>query len=335
MRYPVPDNEPERLEVLAAYDVVGTPPELDFDEIAKIAGQLCDCPVAVINLVAEKWEWYKGKYGIPEDINREPRGGICSTTICVSDALIVPDLTKDERFADQAMVCGDPHFRFYAGLPLINPEGYALGSLCVLDYRPREIEFEQMESLRCLTRQAVAQLELRRKVADLDEFRRALAVEKKKSDELLLNILPANIANELKIRGKVEPKYHESVTILFADFKRFTRLTERVEPRALIEELHRYFSVFDDISERHGLEKLKTIGDAYMCAGGLPEKTARTRRTAVWRPWRCRNMWRGQTRCGKEWGCRLGSYESESTRAPLSPAWSDGRSSPTTSGVTP
>lgn len=86
------------------------------------------------------------------------------------------------------------------------------------------------------------------------------------------NILPQTIADELKAHGRVQPRYHDAVTILFTDFKGFTRLTEQLEPRALIEELNEHFSAFDEIVTRHGLEKLKTIGDAYMCAAGLPEK---------------------------------------------------------------
>ena len=96
MTFPVPANEQDRLTVLDTYEPTRAPSEMDFDEIAEIAAQICDCPVAVINLVAEKWEWYKGKFGIPEDINREPRGGICSTVICSNDLLIVPDLSKNE-----------------------------------------------------------------------------------------------------------------------------------------------------------------------------------------------------------------------------------------------
>ena len=271
MAYPVPENERDRLTALDAYDVVGTPPEMNFDEIAEIAGHIFDCPVAVINLVADKWEWYKGKFGIPEDVSGEPRGGICSTIICSNDLLVVPDLAEDTRFADQDVVKGEPHFRFYAGAPMINPEGFALGSLCVLDYQPREFDAQKMEALRCLTHQAVAQLELRRKVADLDELRRTLAEEKSKAEDLLHNILPKSIAEELKIHGRVQPRYYDSATILFTDFKGFTGLTERLEPRALIEALNEHFSAFDDIATRHGLEKLKTIGDAYMCAAGLPE----------------------------------------------------------------
>jgi class 3 adenylate cyclase len=272
MVYPVPENEHDRLAILDTYNVVGTPPEMDFDEIAELASHICGCPVAVINLVADKWEWYKGKCGIPDDINREQRGGICSTTICSNDMLIVADLSKDHRFADQAMVRGEPQFRFYAGAPMINPDGYALGSVCVLDYTPREIDARQMEALRCLTHQATAQLELRRKVAELDEMRRTLAEAKNRAEDLLRNILPDSIGEELKTHGRVQPRYYDSATILFTDFRGFTRLTERSEPRALIDTLNQHFSAFDDSVARHGIEKLKTIGDAYMCVAGLPER---------------------------------------------------------------
>ncbi len=273
MYQPVPENDRERLAALDAYDVVDTPPEMDFDEIAEVAAEICGCPVAVVNIVAENWEWYKGKCGIPDHVNSEPRGGICSSTICSNDLLIVPNLAEDERFADQDIVKGPPHFRFYAGAPLINPDGYALGTLCVLDHKPRELESRQIEALRALAHQAVAQLELRRKVAELEHTRRTLAEEKQKSDDLLRNILPDRIAEELKSSGHVQPKYHEAVTILFTDFKNFTQLTGGIEPRELIDDLNAYFSAFDDIIARHGLEKLKTIGDAYMCAAGLLART--------------------------------------------------------------
>lgn len=273
MYQPVPENDRERLAALESYDVIGTPPEMDFDQIAELAAQICGCPVAVVNIVADNWEWYKGKCGIPEHINSEPRGGICSATICSNDMLIVPDLSKDERFSDQEIVKGPPHFRFYAGIPLINPDGYALGTLCVLDHQPRELEPRQIESLGILAHQAVAQLELRRKLSELEQTRRTLAEEKRKSDDLLHHILPDSVADELKATGQVRPRYHESVTVLFTDFRQFTRLTGTIEPRALIDELNDHFSAFDEIIARHGLEKIKTIGDAYMCAAGLLERT--------------------------------------------------------------
>jgi class 3 adenylate cyclase len=125
--------------------------------------------------------------------------------------------------------------------------------------------------MRRLSRQVVAQLELRRNLLELTAAREALAAAKKKAEDLLTNILPAAVADELEREKRVEPRYHASATIMFTDFKGFTRFAESLEPRRLVEDLHQYFSAFDEIVARHRLEKLKTIGDAYMCAGGLPD----------------------------------------------------------------
>ena len=270
--YPVPDNEVERVAAVETYHVSDTPPELQYDDIIELAAQICQCPVGLINIIADKHEWLKSKYGLPPDLACVPRGTACSIAICQSDLLTVPDLTQDERFANQWYVKGEPHFRFYSGMPLINPEGYALGTVCVFGFEPRQLTFEQSESLRRLSRQTMAQLELRRKLIELSGARRALESEKARSDELLLNILPAKIADDLKARNEVEPRHYDAVTIMFTDFKGFTRFAEAAEPRTLVNDLDQYFSAFDEIIERHNLEKLKTIGDAYMCAGGVPEE---------------------------------------------------------------
>jgi len=272
MNYPVPANEAERVRALETYDISDTPPELSYDDIAELAAQLCQCPIGMINIIADTREWLKAKYGLPPDLTYLPRGTACSTAICQSGLLTVPDLVQDERFCDQAAVKDEPHFRFYCGMPLINPEGYALGTVCVFDFEPRELTFEQSESLRRLARQTMAQMELRRKLIELSGARQELEAEKRKSDELLLNILPAKIADELKSGNAVEPRYHDDVTIMFTDFKGFTQLAENSEPRTLVHDLDQYFSAFDEIVGKHNLEKLKTIGDAYMCVGGLPEE---------------------------------------------------------------
>jgi class 3 adenylate cyclase len=274
LAYPVPDNEIERVAVVETYHVTDTPPEVSYDDIAELGAEICHCPVGLINIIADTQEWLKAKYGLPPNLTYLPRGTACSTAICQSDLLTVPDLANDERFADQAAVKGEPHFRFYCGMPLINPEGYALGTVCVFDFEPRQLTFEQSESLRRLSRQTMAQLELRRKLIELSNARQALESEKRRSDDLLLDILPAKIAEELKARNEVEPRHYGSATIMFTDFKGFTRFAEAAEPRTLVNDLNQYFSAFDDIIERHNLEKLKTIGDAYMCAGGLPEENS-------------------------------------------------------------
>src|SRR5258708_9396903 len=191
--------------------------------------------------------------------------------------IVAPDLREDSRFNQIPFVTGEPHFQFYCGIPLVPEEGYALGTLCVLDFEPRQLTFEQAESLRRLSHQVMTQLELRRKliefdetVKELDRAHTDLVAEKARTEELLVNILPVSVAEELKKSGKVHPKYEPSATILFADFKGFTLLTERMEPVALIGLLDQYFTAFDEIVTRHGLEKLKTIGDAYMAVAGVP-----------------------------------------------------------------
>jgi adenylate cyclase len=196
--------------------------------------------------------------------------------------LVVPDMTQDPRFDRVGVVVGDPHCRFYCGVPLITDEGYALGTLCVMDFEPRRLTFEQTEALRRLSRQVLTLLELRRMLIEhdwtirrLDQAHREVAAQKSRAEELLRDLLPAAIADELKKNGRVQPRYIRSATVLFADVQGFTLLAERAEPAALVGLLDQYFTAFDDIVARRGLEKIKTMGDAYMAVSGVPESDRR------------------------------------------------------------
>ena len=276
---PIPANDAERVAVVRSYELFDTPPELVYDEIAEILSQVCDCPIAVVGLMDETEDYYKAVAGSESDIRWAPREqNICAHTLCGVDVLNIPDLEADERFVDNPSVTGDPHYRFYCGMPLINSEGYALGTICVVDFEPRELSFEQIDTMRRLARQVVNQFELHRSVIqrdaalrDLEAARATLEEQKARSDRLLLNILPEAIAEELKENDRVVPCYYDFATILFTDFAGFTRLAEQMAPKALVDQLDQYFSAFDEIAERHRLEMLKTIGDSYMCVGGVPE----------------------------------------------------------------
>jgi len=105
---------------------------------------------------------------------------------------------------------------------------------------------------------------------EVQERTKELRLEKQKSDDLLLNILPEEVANELKEKGSADAKQFDMVTVMFTDFKGFTKISERLSPSQLVEEIHICFKAFDAIIAKHNIEKIKTIGDAYMCAGGLP-----------------------------------------------------------------
>jgi adenylate cyclase len=283
MPYSTPANEAERLAAVRALNILGTVPEIAYDEIGELAAQICQCPVSYITFADDDRFWLKAKYGLPPDFNQCPREiSFCATTICGTVMIVAPNLREDNRFNQFPTVTGEPYLQFYCGIPLVTEAGYALGTLTVMDFEPRQLAFEQTEALHRLARQVMSQLELRRQLIEfdrsmkeLDQAHTDLAAEKARTEELLVNILPVSIAEELKKSGKVQPKYEPSATILFADFKGFTLLAERMEPVALIGLLDQYFTAFDEIVTRHGLEKLKTIGDAYMAVAGVPAANRR------------------------------------------------------------
>ncbi|MEZ4384064.1 MAG: adenylate/guanylate cyclase domain-containing protein [Nannocystaceae bacterium] len=145
---------------------------------------------------------------------------------------------------------------------------------------------QQMVLLRTISAEIdAARRQIAAKNAELSRLNAALAAEKQKSDELLRNILPREVADELKRTGRVEPVYYDAVSVLFTDFQGFTRIAKEMSPAELIRELDFFFSAFDAIVERRGLEKLKTIGDAYMCAGGIPAANASHALDAVAAAW--------------------------------------------------
>lgn len=280
MNQTTPANEPGRLEALKNYAIVDTLPEAGFDEIAELAAQICDCPAALVSFVDSSRQWIKAKYGsLPAELSECPREiSVCRATVCVDDILYVPDLQKDQRFNTSPLVTSGLLLRFYCGVPLITQDGHALGSLCVIDFKPRELTFAQREALRRLSRQTMVHLELRRQLLERNQMLRELerardraVAEKGESDRLLLNILPASIADELKTRERVQPRFFDSATVILIDFSGFTSLVETMEPASVIDQLDQHFTKFDDIMADHRLEKLKTIGDAYLAVAGVPQ----------------------------------------------------------------
>lgn len=269
----VSEDEAARVAAVRSYEIIGSAPEPDYDEITEMAADAAACPAGLINILDDKTLWSKSRYGIPKKREYLPRElFMCTTAALGSDLLEVPDCTRDERFAQLPVVTGEPYVRFYAGMPLINREGYHLGSLCVIDFMPHDrLTTEQCDALRRLSHQIVTLLELRRSLVELECARLEVMAERDKSEKLLRNVLPATVAQELKERNEVAPRFFESASILFADVESFTRLAERMEPNALVDQLNDFFSTLDAVAERNRLEMLKTIGDAYMCIGGAPE----------------------------------------------------------------
>jgi GAF domain-containing protein len=167
-------DEKRRLKVLWEYELLDTVPEEMFDDLTELAARICEAPIALISLVDEKRQWFKSKIGVT--INETSRDvSFCAHAIRQPDLFIVPDATLDPRFARNPLVTEDPKVRFYAGAPLITPDGYALGTLCVIDKVPRELRSEQKQALTILARHVVSQLELRRRSHELKETREETA----------------------------------------------------------------------------------------------------------------------------------------------------------------
>ena len=159
----VPLNEEQRLARLRAFEILDTGREECFDEIVAICAEICQAPIAFISLVDEKRQWFKARIGL-ERASTCRSTAFCSETILSSDLLIIEDARKDSRFAANELVTASPPILFYAGAPLLTPDGLAVGSLCVMDYKPRAISPAQQSALRALARQTVAQMELRQKL---------------------------------------------------------------------------------------------------------------------------------------------------------------------------
>ena len=163
-----PANEGGRVASLEKYAILDTDPEQSFDDLTLLASFICKTPIALISLVDEDRQWFKSRVGM--DAKETSRDiAFCSTAILQSDVFVVPDALKDDRFRDSPLVVSDPHIRFYAGAPLINEDGYALGTLCVVDRAPRELAPDQKEALKALSRLVLAQLEFRRNLFLLKE----------------------------------------------------------------------------------------------------------------------------------------------------------------------
>ena len=158
-----------RLDALADYRILDTPPEPEFDDIVKIAQRVCDTPVALVSLVAEDRQWFKARIGF--DPCETPIGqSVCAHAMAVDELLVIPDLTQDPRTKDNTLVTGPPHIRFYAGAVLRTPDGIPIGSLCVIDGVPRPaLTAVQAETLTALARQVMVVMALRKAMAERDE----------------------------------------------------------------------------------------------------------------------------------------------------------------------
>ena len=163
---PLPPDEQVRLAALKRYHILDTPDEAVFDDFTRLASYICGTPVSAVTFVDETRQWFKSRVGFERKSGTREEA-FCAHAILGTELMVVPDALADPRFATNPFVASAPHIRFYAGAPLITPEGQALGTLCVLDLQPRDLTREQRDALKTLSRHVIAQLELRRRSTDL------------------------------------------------------------------------------------------------------------------------------------------------------------------------
>lgn len=155
------ENELARLQTLLEYEILDTAPEIEYDDITDMASMICDTPIALISLSDENRQWFKSRRGL--DANEIPRDiSFCGHVIQGQKVMNVPDSLKDERFFDNPFVLGPPYARFYAGAPILAPNGLATGTVCVIDRQPRQLSEKQLNSLEALARLVAGQLETRK-----------------------------------------------------------------------------------------------------------------------------------------------------------------------------
>ena len=167
---PIPTDEQQRLQTLASYAVMDTPEEPAFDDLVKLAGRICDAPIALVSLVDAERQWFKARIGLEAHETSRDHSFCAHAIGHPSEPMVVEDALEDPRFRDNPLVQGEPNIRFYAGVPMVAPDGQPMGSFCVIDRRPRSLSDAQLQMLRLLAREAMAQLELRRQGLELDRL---------------------------------------------------------------------------------------------------------------------------------------------------------------------
>lgn len=165
---------------MSRYNIMDTPVEQAFEELVQLASQICEAPISLVSLLDEDRQWFKAKVGL--EAKETPRGtAFCAHAIHKNEIFEVPDALHDERFHDNPLVTGETGIRFYAGMPLETPDGFNLGTLCVIDTKPKTLTKEQRFALSTLAKQVIKQMELSLQVQKLGQLNAQLEVQRKKT----------------------------------------------------------------------------------------------------------------------------------------------------------
>lgn len=208
----IPINEVERLEALYRYELLNTFPEKAYDDIISIAASICDVPISLISLIDEKRCWFKAKIGLEQQEAPRQTAYAAHAINQPSQIMVVEDTLADERFSDSPLVLQKPPMRFYTGIPLITPDGFAIGTLCVIDKVPRKLKESQINTLKILAAQIVSLFELRLKKKEVTQLRSQLQYANQELESFSYSIaheLRAPLMNIQGFRNLIEEEYKQ------------------------------------------------------------------------------------------------------------------------------
>lgn len=274
-------NEILRLAALYELNILGTPPEERFDRITRLAALLLRVPFAYIAFLDAERQWYKSKFNLKQtEIPRKL--SFCNDTIQHEGPMIIPDVSLDPRFADCPLVVEEPYARFYAGHPLKTPEGFKVGTLCVLDKTPRDLNEEELTILKDLAALAQDQLtlvdivELEKQIQNMNQELSKAKVDLEMRNEFIRKAFSCYMSDEIvesllqsgepmQLGGEVR-----HITTLFSDLRNFTVLSENLSAERIVAALNTYYTKMVDIILKYRGTIDAIIGDALLVLFGAP-----------------------------------------------------------------
>ena len=252
---PLSAKETLRLAKLRDYGILDTLPDSIYDDITALAASICQTPTALVSLVDINRQWFKSRIGL--ETSETPRSvAFCAHTIEQTGTLVVEDTYKDGRFKDNPLVTGPPFIRFYAGAPLLTPEGHALGSLCVIDYEPHPISESQLQALQVLSHQVMAQMELSLQRQSLEKSNQQLEARVKERTASLSASLHRLLKAQMALLKREAASRHNALRDPLTNLPNRNYFLQRLNQAIQLthrQPSHHYAVLFIDIDEFKGI----------------------------------------------------------------------------------